>query len=313
MQSRTAPAHPPKPLMIALAMACLYLFWGGTYLGMKIALETMPPFLMAGARFLIAGGALYAVRRRMGDARPALREWRDAGVVGALLLLGGNGMVAWAEQTVPSSIASLMVATAPLWMAAIGGLTRMSRPGAGGWAGLVVGFSGIAILVLGANASPSGEMNPLGLGALLLAAIFWASGSLYSRRARQPGSPLLWTGMQMIAGGALLLALSLGIGDFQRFDPARFSLRSFAAMGYLMLGGSIVGYTAYIWLLKHAETTLVSTYAFVNPIIAVLLGWLVLGEQIGANALVAAAVIIAAVVIITLSRPKPAKNQGGPR
>lgn len=308
MQSRLSPAQPPKPFLIALAMACVYLFWGGTYLGMKIAIETMPPFLMAGTRFLIAGGALYLFRRFRGDARPALREWRDAGIVGALLLLGGNGLVAWAEQTVPSSIASLMVATAPLWMAAIGGLTGMSKPGLGGWAGLVVGFSGIAILVLGSKGSPSGELNPLGLGALFLAAIFWASGSLYSRRARQPGSPLLWTGMQMIVGGALLLTLSLGMGDLQRFDPGLMSARSLAALAYLMIGGSIIGFTAYIWLLKHAETTLVSTYAFVNPVVAVLLGWLVAGEQIGTNALAAAAVIIAAVVIITLSRPKPVKK-----
>jgi drug/metabolite transporter (DMT)-like permease len=312
MQSRLSPAKTPKPFLIALAMACVYLFWGGTYLGMKIAIETMPPFLMAGARFLIAGGALYIVRRLMGDARPAPREWRDAGIVGALLLLGGNGMVAWAEQTVPSSIASLMVATAPLWMAVIGGLTKMSKPGLGGWAGLVVGFSGIAILVLGSKGSPSGELNPLGVGALLLAAVFWASGSLYSRRAHQPDSPLLWTGMQMIVGGALLLILSLSIGDLGRFDPALLSGRSFAALAYLMIGGSIIGYTAYIWLLKHADTTLASTYAFVNPVVAVLLGWLVAGEQIGTNALAAAAVIIAAVVIITLARPKPAKKRESP-
>ena len=307
MQSRLSPTQ-PKPFLIALAMACVYLFWGGTYLGMKIAIETMPPFLMAGVRFLIAGNALYIVRRLMGDARPALRQWRDAGIVGGLLLLGGNGLVAWAEQTVPSSIASLMVATAPLWMAAIGGLTGMSRPGLGGWIGLVVGFSGIAILVLGSKGSPSGELNPMGIVALLCASVFWASGSLYSRRASQPGSPLLWTGMQMILGGALLLTLSLLMGDLKRFDPALLSARSFAALVYLMIGGSIIGYTAYIWLLKNAETTLVSTYAFVNPVVAVLLGWLVAGEQIGGNALAAAAVIIAAVVIITLARPKPVKK-----
>ena len=307
MQSRLSPTQ-PKPFLIALAMACVYLFWGGTYLGMKIAIETMPPFLMAGVRFLIAGSALYIVRRLMGDARPALRQWRDAGIVGGLLLLGGNGLVAWAEQTVPSSIASLMVATAPLWMAAIGGLSGMSRPGLGGWIGLVVGFSGIAILVLGSKGSPSGELNPMGIVALLCASVFWASGSLYSRRASQPGSPLLWTGMQMIVGGALLLTLSLSMGDLKRFDPALLSARSFAALVYLMIGGSIIGYTAYIWLLKNAETTLVSTYAFVNPVVAVLLGWLVAGEQIGGNALAAAAVIIAAVVIITLARPKPVKK-----
>ena len=308
MQSRLAPAQPPKALAIVLAMGCVYVFWGATFLGMKIAIETMPPFLMAGIRFLTAGGILYAFRRIRGDERPALCQWRDAGVVGALLFLGGNGLVVWAEQTVPSSIASLLVATAPLWMAAIGGLTGTSRPGVGGWAGLVVGFSGIAILVLGSKASTAGAIDPLGIAALLLGALFWAGGSLYSRKARQPGSPILWTAMQMISGGALLLILSVATGDLQRFDPALLSARSFAALAYLVFGGSIVGFTAYIWLLKYAETTLVSTYAFVNPVIAVLLGWLVLGERIEGSALLAAAVIIAAVGIITLARPKPVRQ-----
>ena len=300
--------NPPGRTVVILLMAAVYLFWGGTFLGMRIALETMPPFLMAGIRFSIAGWGLYAARRLMGDPRPVLHEWRGAGIVGALLFLGGNGMVVWAEMTIPSSIASIIVATVPLWMAAIGYFARLSKPGVGGWIGVAVGFSGILVLVLGSGASPSGAMNPLGIAALLLGAVSWAGGSLLSRRARQPQSPLLWTSMQMIMGGALLLLFSLAMGDYRSFDPSRLSARSVIAFVYLVTLGSIVGFTAYIWLLKHVETTVVSTYAFVNPIVAVFLGFVIAGERIGGRALVASGIIVCAVGIITLWHPKPAKG-----
>jgi len=299
--------QPPKPLGIALAMAAVYLFWGGTYLGMKIALEALPPFLMAGSRFLIAGAALYLYRRARGDARPTWAQWKNAGIVGALMLLGGNGLVAWAEQTVPSSIASLMVATAPLWMAAIGHYTRQTRLTPGAMAGLAVGFAGIGILVwTSKNGDSASALDPVGIAALLLAAVCWAGGSMYSRRARLPASPLLSTAMQMIVGGALLTVLSLALGDFGSLDLSRLTLRPIAGLIYLVVFGSIVGFSSYIWLLKNAEPALVSTYAFVNPVVAVFLGWLVAGEQIGSGALIAAAVIVSAVAIITLSREKPA-------
>ena len=297
----------PSPLMVALALAAVYLFWGGTYLGMKIAIETMPPFLMAGVRFSVAGGVLYLLRRVSGDARPTWPEWKNAGIVGALLLLGGNGVVAWAEQMVPSSIASLLVATAPLWMAAIGHYTKRTELNAGAMVGLIVGFAGIGILVWTNKNSEASQINPVGIAALLFASVSWAAGSMFSRQAKLPSSPLLSTGMQMIVGGVLLLVLSLVLGDFRSFDLAKVSLRSYLALGYLIVCGSIIGFTSYIWLFKNAETTLVSTYAFVNPIVAVFLGWLIAGERIGANTLVAAAVIIAAVVVITVSR-KPGKG-----
>jgi drug/metabolite transporter (DMT)-like permease len=298
----------PGRAAVVFAMAAVYLFWGGTFLGMRLALQTIPPFLMAGVRFSIAGWGLYAARRLMGDPRPTLTEWRGAGVVGALLFLGGNGMVVWAEMTIPSSIASIIVATVPLWMAAIGYFARLSRPGLGGWIGVAVGFSGILVLVLGSGSSPSGALNPLGIAALLLGAVSWAGGSLLSRRTQQPQSPLLWTSMQMIMGGALLLLFSLAMGDYRSFDPARLSVRSIIAFCYLVTLGSVVGFTAYIWLLKHVEPTVVSTYAFVNPIVAVFLGYVIASERIGGSALIAAGIIVCAVGIITLWHPRPAKS-----
>ena len=294
----------PKALATGLAMAAVYLFWGGTYLGMRLALTSMPPFLMAGSRFLAAGGALYLFRRARGDARPSLSQWKSAGVIGALLLLGGNGLTAWAEQTVPSSIASLVVATVPMWMAAIGHYTKETRLTPGEMVGLAAGFAGIGILVFTSKMDESQALDPTGLAALFLAAVLWASGSMYTRRAQLPASPLLSTAMQMISGGALLIVLSLATGDFRAFDPSKLSPRSIAGLAYLVVFGSIVAFSCYTWLLKRAEPTLVSTYAFVNPVVAMLLGCLAGGEKIGPGALAAAAVIIGAVALITLSRAR---------
>lgn len=295
----------PKTLIIVLALVSVYLFWGGTYLGMKIAIETMPPFLMAGIRFSIAGWILYNIHRLKGEKRPTFQEWRGAGIVGALLLLGGNGAVAWAEQKVPSSIASLLVATVPLWIAAFSYLGGAKKPNIGSLVGIALGLCGIVTLVWKSNGSSSQTINFIGIVALLFASISWSAGSMYSRKAKLPASPLLSTGVQMIVGGALLLIASLFHGDFQKFHPFQISLRSYIAFGYLIIFGSIIGYTAYIWLLKKVEPTLVSTYAFVNPIVAVILGWLIAGEHIGANVLIAACIIIIAVIVITIFRDKP--------
>ena len=283
------------------ALLAVYFFWGGTYLGMRFAVQTIPPFLMAGTRFLTAGLAVYLYARLKGAPRPMLKHWIDAGIVGALLLLGGNGMVSWAEQLVSSSIAALLVATVPLWMILLGLLAKDSRrPNATVCAAVALGFVGIAILVL--PSTGPGRIDPWGTVALLAAAFFWSLGSLYSRRARQPGSPLLAVGMQMLVGGALLLAGSGLGGEWSRFHPQQVSARSLYGLGYLILFGSIVGYNAYIWLLKNADPTWVSTYAFVNPIVAVFLGWLLAGEQLTARSLWASAVIVLSVVIITVNR-----------
>lgn len=300
-------------LLAGIALAAVYLFWGGTYLGMKVAIESMPPFLMAGFRFFAAGLVLYILSRLAGARRPAFREWRSAAIVGALLLLGGNGIVAWAEQRVSSSVASLIIAAVPVWMLLFGWFgTNGKRPGAGVIAGIVLGFLGIAVLVLQPGQGRDADIgfDIIGIAALLAASLSWAAGSMYSRSARLPGSPLMSTAAQMLTGGVLLIVFSYFTGDGGALEPAEITARSYLAFGYLVVFGSIVGYTAYIWLLKNAEPSLVSTYAFVNPIVAVLLGWLLAGEQLTAGTWMAAVIIITAVVIVTVFR---SRGPGGKR
>lgn len=295
----------PKGIMIAIALCAVYLFWGGTYLGMKIAIETMPPFLMAGVRFVTAGCILYGITRLKDKTRPTRREWLNAGIVGALLLLGGNGVVAWAEQRVPSSIASVLIAAVPMWMIVfnwLGGSRK--RPGAGVILGVALGIAGIVLLVWQSGGDGSAGYDLLGIAAVIAASISWSAGSLFSRTAKQPGSPLMSTALQMIVGGVLLLALSFVLGDWSALQVSQISLRSYAALGYLIVFGSIFGYTAYIWLLKHAEPALAATYAFVNPMVAVTLGWLLAGEQLSTHTLAGAVAIIAAVTLITISGKK---------
>jgi drug/metabolite transporter (DMT)-like permease len=298
----------PKANRIAVmgALLIVYLFWGGTYLGIRIAVQTIPPFLMAGTRFLVAGVAVYLFAILKGAARPTREHWLDAGIVGGLLLLGGNGVVSWAEQLVPSSIAALLIATVPLWMILLGLLDRRTpKPDAVTLAGVLLGFLGIAVLVLPSGTGP-GQVNLVGILALLAAAFFWSLGSIYSRKARQPGSPLLSVGMQMIVGGLLLLVASGLCGEWARLEVSRISARSLLGMGYLVLFGSIVAYNAFIWLLKNADPTWVSTYAFVNPIVAVFLGWLLANEQLTTRSIWATAIIVLSVVIITVNRNRKA-------
>ena len=283
------------------ALLIVYFFWGGTYLGIRFAVQTIPPFLMAGTRFLIAGSAVYLYARMRGAAKPKREHWIDAGIVGALLLLGGNGIVSWAEQLVSSSIAALLIATVPLWMILLGLFAKDTRrPNGVVCAAVVLGFLGITILVL--PSSGIGRISLTGVAALLIASLFWSLGSMYSRRARLPGSPLLAVGMQMLVGGALMVVGSGLGGEWSRFHPAQVSARSLFGMGYLVLFGSIIAYNAYIWLLKNADPTWVSTYAFVNPIVAVFLGWLMAGEQLTARSVWATAIIVLSVVIITINK-----------
>ncbi|HWQ57407.1 MAG TPA: drug/metabolite exporter YedA [Clostridia bacterium] len=293
-----------RSLMIVLALASVYLFWGGTYLGMRVAVETIPPFLMAGVRFTTAGWILYTVLRVRGEKRPTLREWANAGAAGVLMLLGGNGVLAWAEQTVPSSIASVLLATVPLWITVLSFISGAKKPRVWSILGILLGLCGIAVLVWNPAGSASQAASVWGMLVILCASISWSLGSVYARKAKLPAAPLLSTGMQMIAGGAGLLVVAAFSGDYRGFDVAQVSARSWLAFGYLVVFGSLVGFTSYVWLLKNAEPSVVSTYAFANPIVAVFLGWLLAGEGIGANALVAALIIIAAVVVITLFRDK---------
>ena len=291
-------------LQIALALGAVYVVWGSTYLAIRFAIETLPPFLMAGVRFVIAGALLYAWSRARGAERPGRLQWRAAAIVGGCLLLGGNGGVVWAEQRVDSGIAALIVTTVPLWLVLLDWL----RPGGRrpGWRvalGLVIGFAGVTLLVR--PGSGGGAVDPVGAGVLVLASLSWAWGSLASRRLPLPASPILATGMEMLAGGGLLLAAGLVTGEAGRFDPAGVSTTSLAALGYLIVFGSFVGFTAYVWLLRVVSPAIVGTYAYVNPVVAVLLGWAFAGEPLTATTLIAAAVIIGGVAVITTQRSAP--------
>lgn len=289
-------------MRVAFSLLCVYLFWGGTYLGIRYAIQTIPPFLMVGMRFTVAGWVLYAIMRLRGEARPSWVEVRNAGLVGFLLLVLGNGILTLAEQQVPSAIASLMIATVPLWIAVINSILDRKLPGVGSVAGIVLGLIGVGILVLNPAGLSDHPVSTVGVVAILFAALAWSIGSVLSRKIKQPKAPLLSTAVQMIAGGAILFTIAALHGDMKGFSFSQVSGASWLAMGYLVLFGSLLGYTAFIWLFRNADTTVASTYAYINPIVAILLGWLIAGEQFGINAIIAAVVIIVSVIVITLSR-----------
>ena len=298
--ARPAPASRPQLLA---AFAAVYVLWGSTYLAIRFAIETLPPWLMAGARFLVAGGILYAIARLRGASRPTPAHWVGAVIVGGLLLLGGNGAVVWAETRVPSGLTALLVATVPIWMVLLDWLQPGGhRPTRGVTAGLVLGFVGLGVLVGPGEILGRGRVDLLGAAALTVGSIAWAAGSIYSRRATLPSSPLLATGMEMLGGGVLLVILSLASGEASTFAPEAVTMHSMLALLYLIVFGSLIGFTAYIWLLGHASAARVSTYAFVNPVVAVLLGWAFANEELTPRMMAAAAVIVAAVALITMTR-----------
>ncbi len=288
----------PKARLL-LAFAALYIIWGSTYLGIRIAIETIPPFTMAAARFLFAGIILYAWGRRRGAPRPTAAQWRSAAGIGVLLLLVGNGGVVWAETRVPSGLAALMVGAEPLWAVVLDWLRPGGRrPSLGVAVGLVAGFAGVALLI--APGDMGGRaVDTVGAAVLVVAGVGWAMGSIYSRHADTPKNPLLATGINMIAGSVALGIGALVNGEAGALHPAAVSLRSLLALAYLIVFGAVVGFTAYIWLLRNTTLAKASTYAYVNPVVAVILGWLILGEPITARTMVAAAVIIAGVIMIS--------------
>ena len=292
-----------KKLKIWIALFTVYIFWGGTYLFIHFAGETIPPFFMAGSRYLIAGAILYVWRRLAGDPAPTRGQWLRAAAVG-LLLLGGNGLLSLAEQSVASGISSLIIGSVPLWMATMEALRPGgARPNRLGIIGLVIGFGGIALLVAPSLMGGKSINAPLpGVIILLFAAFFWSLGSIYSRTAHLPESILLATGMEMLAGGVGLFLAGTFTGEWHLLVLANISARSWYAMIYLVLFGSMAGYTAYAWVLRAAPVALVSTYAYVNPLVAILLGSLFAQEPLTVHVLVSAAIIIGSVVLINLSR-----------
>jgi len=291
-------------LKIWIALLTVYIFWGGTYLFIHFAVETIPPFYMAGSRFLLAGAILYVWRRLAGDPAPTRGQWLRASAVGLLLLLGGNGLLSLAEQKVATGISSLIIGSVPLWMTTMEALRPGgARPNRLGIIGLVIGFGGIALLVAPSLTGGASVNAPLlGVITLLCAAFFWSLGSIYSRIAHLPESTLLSTGMQMLAGGAGLYLAGTFTGEWHQLVLAQISARSWFAILYLVLFGSMAGYTAYAWVLRAAPVSLVSTYAYVNPLVAILLGSLFAQETLTAHVLVSAAIIIGSVVLINLSR-----------
>ncbi|HTR02029.1 MAG TPA: EamA family transporter, partial [Thermoanaerobaculia bacterium] len=272
--------------------------WGSTYLAIRFGVETIPPFVLAGCRHLTAGLILYAWMRRRGAPRPAGKHWRSAAVIGGLLLLGGNGLVTWAEQRVPSGLAALIVASVPIWMTVLDAAQRRERPHGVVVLGLALGLAGIAFLVAPGQFAGGTPIDALGAAALLTASLLWATGSLYSRRAALPSSTLLATAMEMIAGGVLLMAAATVTGEWSVLSPAAVSTRSLLSLGYLIVAGSLVGFSAYIFLLGATTPARVSTYAYVNPVVAVLLGWLLAGEAVTARMLLATGIIVVSVALI---------------
>ena len=300
--TQTAHPHPSSKRTLWLAFSAVYVVWGSTYLAIKYAVETIPPFLMGGTRFLISGLILFIWARSRGAPKPSRREWRDSAVAGALLLCGGNGAVAWAEQRVPSGITALLVASVPLWMVVLDWMRPQGRrPPIIVSLGLILGLGGVAVLALPGATHSAGPVDGIGALMLLFGSISWAAGSIYSRHGARPASAQMATGLQMITGSAALIVVSIAAGEPGRFHPSAVVLPSFLGWAYLVTFGSLVGFTAYVYLLRETTPAKATTYAYVNPVVAVLLGWAIAGEPIVPRTTVAAGIIVASVAIITVA------------
>ncbi|HTZ21304.1 MAG TPA: EamA family transporter [Opitutaceae bacterium] len=303
----------PTKTALIIAFATIYLVWGSTYLGIRVAVETMPPFLMASLRFIVAGSLLLAFQRLRGPLRLRPHHWRDNIITGIFLLLGGNGLVSWAELSLPSGVTALIIGSQPLMMV----LTAWAwpggvRPGKLTMVGLLLGFAGVAWLAAPWESAAGGALPVGGFIAVLAACVFWAYGSIYSRHAREPAAPFTASALQMLAGSAALALVALARGEVAAFSPAAVSARSWLAFGYLTSVGSLVGFSTFVWLMKHSTPARVATYAYVNPIVAVCLGWLILREPITSRTLVASAVIVTAVAIITVQKSRSAPVLSAP-
>lgn len=297
----TASAPPLRAYV--LAFTTLYLVWGSTYLAIRVGVGSMPPFAMAAARFALAGGVLLAFQLWRGAAWPTPRQWRSAAISGCFLLLGGNGLVTWAEQTVPSGITALLIGAGPLFVVlAEWAWPGGTRPDAVTFGAMLLGFGGVAWLAAPWERTGAGALDPAGVAAITLATISWAIGAIYSRHVRDPAPPFVAAGAQML-GGSVALALAAWVnGDYAAWNTSAITSQAWTAFAYLVLVGSLAGYSAFAWLTKHSTPAKTSTFAYVNPVVAVLLGWLLLDEPLGPRTAVAGIVILGAVVIITLRR-----------
>ncbi len=293
--------------LVLVAFGAVYVVWGSTYLAIRIGVESFPPLILAGLRHLAVGLFLYPILRRTTGIKPTAVHWRTAVVAGALLLFVGNGGVSWAELTVPSGIAALLVATVSLWLVIVdwlrpGGVRPVPRV----VMGLVMGFAGLALLVGPAHLGGSERVDPRGAAVLVIASLAWACGSLYSKHGGMPSSAMLGVAMQSLAGGVILLIAGLFAGEFKGLHLGAISPRSWLALGYLIIFGSGIGFSAYLYILQKSTAARVATYAFVNPVVALFLGWLIAGESITLRTVIAAAVILTAVIlVITAPHRKP--------
>jgi len=295
----------PSRLAFIMAFGAIYVIWGSTYLGIRVAVETLPPFLMAGARFAIAGTLLFTFLKLRGATWPTALQWRDQAIVGVFLLLGGNAVVSWAELKTPSGITSLILGASPLIVVIFDWLRPGGRrPTLGLIAGVFVGIAGIALLV-GPGSIPEGYQPPMvDIIALLLASVSWWIGSFYSKHGKTRTPLMLASSMQMLCGSACMLLTGLVLGEGGEFHASSVTLQSWVAFSYLVVVGSIIAFPVYVWLLEHSTPAKVSTYAYVNPVVAVFLGWALIGEPLNLRIIVAAAVIVSAVAIITIGKAR---------
>lgn len=296
-------ASPPLRAYV-LAFATVYLVWGSTYLAIRVAVGSMPPFALAAVRFALAGSLLFAFLRLRGAAWPTRRQWRDAFISGAFLLLGGNGLVTWAEQTVPSSVTALIIGAGPVFVVLVewawpGG----RRPTPTTFCAMILGFAGVAWLAAPWEKGETGATSLAGLAAILFACVSWAIGSIYGRHVRDPAPPFVAAAAQMLAGSVSLAFVAGLRGEFGAWDISATTSASWLAFGYLVLVGSLAGYSAFVWLVKHSTAARTATYAYVNPVVAIFLGWLLLDETVDARTLAASAVILGAVAMVTLGKP----------
>ena len=292
----------PSRAKVAAAFAIVYVIWGSTYLAILYAIDTLPPMLMAAARFFLAGGILFAWARSRGVPLPTRRQWLACAVAGLLMLMMGNGAVVWAETRIPSGVAALIVAAVPCWMVLLEWLRGGEKPTGQVVAGLALGVIGLVLLVGPEGFMGGGRIDPLGTIVLIIGGFGWAAGSIYTRGRNLP-APRMSTAAQMLAGGAGLLVMGTIFGEWGRLDLSGVTASSALALLYLVIFGSIIAYSAYVWLLQVSTPAKVSTYAYVNPIVAVLLGWLFAGEALTMRMGAAAVVIVAGVALITIKRP----------
>jgi drug/metabolite transporter (DMT)-like permease len=297
--------YKPSALRLVAAFAALYVLWGSNFLAIRYAAAAMPPFLMMAVRSLIAGALLFAWARMAEGVRPTRGEWPAAAAVGTVLFLGCHGLLAWAEQTVPSGVAALVLATVPVWMTLLAWAAGLGRPHWRSGVGMALSLAGLLVLI---GPAPGASTPVAGLLGLVVSAFAWAAGSILSGRLRRPASLVLASGMQLMAGGSALAVVGLALGEGGRLNAAILAPRPLLAFGYMVVASSLIGFTAYMWLLRVAPPDLVGTYAFVNPVVALLVGWAMAGESLTARTLCASLVIVAGVALIVTNKTQ---DKGG--